>query len=86
MKLKKHKESEGETDYEYDEKTGKLKLDSAGRPIAKMEIDEKTGKPKLDETGNPITKRKHRADKDGNESTYEVNWKEGKYIYDPATG
>ena len=45
----KKEESMAETEYELDEKTGKLKINpQTRRPIAKLEIDPKTGKNKVD--------------------------------------
>ena len=84
-------ESEGETDYEVDEKTGKVKMDAEGKPIPKVEYDHISGKVKIDpKTGKPVAKRIRRKDKaeeaDGNASSYEVDWKNGRYVIDPSTG
>jgi len=92
MIFRKKFESEGETDYEVDEKTGKIKMDAEGKPIPKVEYDHISGKVKIDpKTGKPIAKRIRRKDKpagdgDGNDSSFEVDWKNGKYVIDPSTG
>jgi hypothetical protein len=89
LKMRKKFESEGETDYEVDEKTGKVKMDSDGKPIPKLEYDI-NGKVKINSmTGKPMTKRVHKKDQDDDDgagSSYEVDWKNGKYVVDPATG
>jgi len=87
----KKEESMAETEYELDEKTGKLKINpQTRRPIAKLEIDPKTGKNKVDpRTGKPIISRKRVIVYKGLESessTYEVDYLRGKLLRDPTTG
>lgn len=87
----KKEESAADTEYEVDEKTGKLKIDSTGRPIVKYEIDPKTGKAKVDaRTGKQLVSRKKTTvAKRGGEyesSTYEIDFERGKVLRDPATG
>jgi hypothetical protein len=67
MKARKPKPlSDGETEYEYDEKTGQIKLDKkTGQPVPKYVLDPKTGKPAIDEkTGQPLVMRRGK-NKDG---------------------
>jgi hypothetical protein len=90
---------EGETEYEVDQKTGKVVLDKHGKPIPVYVVDKTTGKVRIDAaTGKPIKARKPKAASDG-DTEYEFDEKTGaikldkktglpipKYVLDPKTG